>query len=155
MKNNRCDYCRRGYYFLDFCLLLTLIGVNNSHAMWINSDEVNLINSSSLIVVATYTGQATFSMSSNDTSPVTFGVLVISKIIKGNLSTKLAFIRVPNPGQIRKSDDLIYENGQTGLWFLRTDVAYPGIYLVDHPQRFVPKEQQKQKITAVKRLLHQ
>ena len=121
--------------------------------MWTEASDAELLASSALVVIATYTGQYGFSMDAQ--SPVlTLGVLQVEKVLKGDPSLGLVFIRVPNPAGPRKSDDIDYFEGQRGLWFLRADEAHPGLYLADHPQRFVPEAQQAEKLRAIESLLY-
>ncbi len=120
--------------------------------MWTEAGDAELVKSSVLIVTATYAGHSTFSLETQS-PPLTLGVLQIEKVLKGGPNLGLVFIRVPNPGLPRKSDDIDYSEGQRGLWFLRADDTHDGLYLADHPQRFVPDAQQEEKIRAIQNLL--
>jgi len=134
-------------------LILCFIGTGQSHAMWAKVDDDELVKSSVLIVEATYAGQSSFSFDAKS-SRLTLGVLRVHKVLKGDPATKLIFIRVPTVGLLRKSDDIVFTKGQQGLWFLRTDSDYPGLYLADHPQRFVPEAQTSEKVRSIQELLH-
>ena len=120
--------------------------------MWAKADDEQLVRSSALIVEATYTGQVTFSPDAG-ASGLTLGVLRVTRLLQGDPATELVFLRVPTLGFIRKSDDIGFTSGQQGLWFLRADEAYPGLYLADHPQRFVPETQATDKIRSIQELL--
>lgn len=134
-------------------LLLCFLDTGKSYAMWTEADDDELVNSSALIVEATYTGQSVFSVDKGATR-LSLGVLRVQRVHQGDPATEMIFIRVPNIGLLRKSDDIIFTKGQHGLWFLRTDSAYPGLYLADHPQRFVPEAQVSEKVRSIQKLLH-
>lgn len=131
--------------------------------MWTEASDAELVKTSALIVTAIYVGQSTFSINTkaanSQATSLTLGILQIEKVYKGDsdiksTDLKQVFIRVPNPAWLRKSDDIIYSYSQRGLWFLRTDDAYPGLYLADQPQRFVPEARQKEKLRTIQNLLH-
>jgi hypothetical protein len=134
-------------------LLLCFLGTGQGHAMWTKASDDELVKSSALIVEATYTGQSAFSADAG-ASRMTLGVLRVQKVLRGDPATELVFIRVPTIGLLRKSDDIVFTSGQQGLWFLRADSAYPGLYLADHPQRFVPDAQASEKVRLIQDLLH-
>ena len=121
--------------------------------MWTGTSDDELVKSSALIVEATYAGQSAFSPVAGASSRLTLGVLRVHKVLQGDPATELVFLRVPAIGLLRKSDDIVYTSGQHGLWFLRADDAYPGLYLADHPQRFVPDAQVTEKIRSIQEWL--
>ena len=120
--------------------------------MWTEAGDDKLVKSSALIVEATYTGQSAFSPDAGS-SHLTLGVLRVTRVLQGDPATELVFLRVPTLGLPRKSDDIIFTSGQHGLWFLRADDAYPGLYLADHPQRFVPEAKANEKIRSIQESL--
>ena len=71
--------------------------------------------------------------------PIWVGEIRIESVLKGPGELGEALLVLPSPDGPRSSTDLGYREGHRGLWFLR--VRPPegsGLYLADHPQRFVP-----------------
>ena len=103
--------------------------------MWARMSEAELVRTSDLIVVGEWIGQ---SQAAGVQSAGDLGVVAVSEVLKGTAGTKLAFVAVRAEGQPVSSSDLSYKRGDRGLWFLRLRRAgEAGIYLADHPQRFV------------------
>ena len=135
-------------------LSLSLLSIGQGYAMWTEADDTELVRSSPLIVIANYIGESTFYPAAQSTR-LTLGVLQLEMVLQGKSPQKLVLLRVPTPGFVRKSDDIIYKPGQSGLWFLREDEANPGLYLADHPQRFVPESEMSKKIQSIQHIINQ
>jgi len=86
--------------------------------------------------------------------PRTVGVIEIDTVLKGEPKTKLVKLHVPQAGEPVSSSDIVFKQGQNGLWFLRLwDATHPSLYAADHPQRFVPFPDAGPRIEAVRKLL--
>ena len=112
--------------------------------------QADLIERSTLIVTATFVGsQAMRPMT--DGAPIQVGVLRVMEVLKGDITTRIALLRVPRsgPGALRASDDIVFQPDQTGLWYLRS--LPDGLYAADHPARFVPVDQAQDQIQALRR----
>ncbi len=123
-------------------LLITLCLVSgNVQAMWVGLSQAELVENSELIVKATYIGESSVSLSSNaDAKTINFGVLKVSEVLKGD-AVSVVLLRVPDSkSMLKRSDEIFFKPGQTGLWFLHRDKTYEGVYLADHPNRFSNKE---------------
>lgn len=119
-------------------LFLVLTGTDSAQAMWVRMTDADLVESSQLIVVATYTGRAEVSLG-EDGKVIYRGMLDVDDTLKGD-SQDVVYIKLSLPEGIpHKSDDIYFLAGQKGLWFLRKDSQHTGIYLIDNPQRFIPE----------------
>ena len=74
------------------------------------------------------------------------------RILRNATGTGRFLIRLPEPGALRASDDILYRPGQSGLWFLRLEGAGPFL-AADHPQRFVPADRAGATLDALRELL--
>jgi hypothetical protein len=143
-------------------LLMLWLITGSAQAMWTKAGQVELVESSDVIVRATFIGQASVGLSSlhcvnaNDlkgASEVDFGVLNVIEVLKGS-NEEIFLLRVPSSkGLLRRSDSIYYQPGQTGLWYLRPDNEYKGLYLADHPNRFVNSENADKAVEKVRKLL--
>jgi hypothetical protein len=106
--------------------------------MWVKLSDADLIAHSEIIVVAELIGQTKLALSPGD-APLTLGVLKVDESFKGSAAGSLVLLVLPTPAPLRPSTDLAYQKGQKGLWFLRARlVGQVGLYMADHPQRFIP-----------------
>ncbi len=72
-------------------------------------------------------------------APLWVGGIRVESVLKGPADLKVAHLALPSPEGPRSSTDLGYREGHRGLWFLRDRPPEgSGLYLADHPQRFVP-----------------
>jgi hypothetical protein len=124
---------------MRYGLLIIILFTDNVQAMWVAGTTDELVASSTVVVRATLIGQTTVeSLSSTDDSkPINIGVLQVREVLKGSVA-KIFLLRLPVKGLLRRSDQISYPSGQSGLWFLRPDKNYHGIYRADQPQRFLP-----------------
>jgi hypothetical protein len=107
-------------------------------AMWAKLTDPELVAKSDLIVRGELIG-VTRTQPTADSPPLWVGTIRVDSVLKGPPALTVALLALPSPEGPRSSTDLGYREGQRGLWFLR--VRHPegsGLYLADHPQRFVP-----------------
>ena len=104
--------------------------------MWAKMSLKELIESSSLVVV----GELVSTERLPNNSHFDSGKIQITKVVIGNKTLQEVFIAMPNVHGAIKSTDIIYKEGQRGLWFLRTNKAIKtagtDLYSADNPQRF-------------------
>lgn len=134
------------------CLLL-MMASPMAAAMWAGLSDAELAAQSDLIVLGEIVGTRTTARPGGQ-APLDAAVIRISGQLKGSGNPGEALLALPPAGAPRSSTDIFYRVGQKGLWFLR---AHPGpglegVYLADHPQRFIPAGQ-AEKIEAFRRLL--
>jgi len=116
-------------------IITLLFAWTETHAMWAQLSDAELVDTSSLIVVGKL---ARMTVPSEDHA-YTVGVIEIDDVLKGDSAAKTVWLDVPQPGTPISSSDIFYRVGQEGLWFLRLLAPDDGeIYAADHPQRFVP-----------------
>ncbi len=129
-------------------LMFVWSGVN---AMWARLSDAQLVETSSMIVVATFAKTSTVSSGGRTQ---TVGVIEIDTVLKGDLGTMTIWLNVPQPETPISSSDIIYRIGQKGLWFLRSlEPKSAAIFAADHPQRFVPFAIAGPRIEDVRKLL--
>ena len=102
--------------------------------MWAKMSDAELIAQSDLIVVGEWVGQSAISLHGTARS---LGAVAVSEVLKGDPRQTLALISLPASDAPVASDRVVFKRGDKGLWLLRRADA-PGLYLADHPQRFVP-----------------
>ena len=119
--------------------------------MWAGISDSQLINESNLIVKATYIGATTIGI---DQNKYHLGVLNIEDILKGDKQA-VVFIHLPvrPKGFPQRSDEINFKKRQKGIWFLEKDLQHEGIYEINHPQRFIPETQYKNRLPALFKLL--
>ena len=82
----------------------------------------------------------------------TLGVIRVEETLKGAQGVTVVFLALPGR-KISRSDDLSYQDGQHGLWYLRIrNEEKPGVYVADHPQCFVPLDKASEQIAALRAL---
>jgi len=140
------------YTVLLAFLLAALTGTASVQAMWARMTDAELVESSQLIVMATYVGKADVALNVGG-EILHLGVLDVGNTLKGN-QREVVFLQLPrSEGILRKSDDIFFHPGQKGLWFLREVSQQEGIYVIDNPQRFVPKETVDNRMDSLLKLL--
>ena len=123
------------------------------NAMFAPYSDRELIEKSDLIVQAEFLGQTEVQLGGQAGS-VCLGVLAVREAFKGNLQEKVVLIAVPSPTKPVSGSDISFRPGQAGLWLLAARPGGPaGIYVADHPQRFVPAGSGQAKIDALRALL--
>lgn len=121
--------------------------------MWAQMSDEELVSSSELIVIGEWLGQIQVVLESGK-SFQGIGVIAVSKVLKGSLEPGFVLVQRAAAGAPRSSSDLNFERGQKGLWLLRAKPdGAQGIYLVDHPHRFVSASGDPARIVALRRLM--
>lgn len=131
-----------------------LFSGSEATAMWAKMTQVELVQASPLIVLATLEKIVRIPMAGNGGArPV--GVLRIENVLKGDSRADIALIALPDPDEPIISSDLTYKVGQTGLWFLHPAGAEEGavLFAADHPQRFVAADQAATIVESLRRRL--
>lgn len=106
--------------------------------MWAKLTDPELTAKSQLIVRGEL-GTVKRRQPKDGSPPLWVGEIRVESVLKGPANLEVAHLALPSPEGPRSSTDLGYRAGHRGLWFLR--VRPPegsGLYLADHPQRFVP-----------------
>jgi len=125
------------------------------NAMFAALSDRELIDTSALIVQAEFLGQTDVQFGPSGGS-MSVGVLMVQEALKGGLQGKIVLLALPSSAKPVSSSDLLYRPGQTGLWFLRLPSDVPkGLYLADHPQRFISSASGHAKIDSFKLLLRE
>jgi hypothetical protein len=130
---------------------LSFFVCNISFAMWAALSDDELILSSDLIVMGEWQGQTAVSAAS--IPEMTMAVIAISEVWKGAGDPVFALIALPSGKIPRSSSDLVFRRGDRGLWLLRLRPGGQGLYLVDHPQRFVPAASGDARIRQLRQLV--
>ena len=132
-------------------VLALTFGWTGAHAMWARLSDIQLIETSSVIVVGTFAKTATVP---SDGRTQTVGVIEIDTVLKGDFEAKTIWLNVPQSGTPISSSDIFYRIGQKGLWFLRSlEPKSAAIFAADHPQRFVPFANAGPRIEDVRKLI--
>lgn len=118
--------------------ILLLAGATAAHAMWAALDDEALLQGSDLIVLGEWQGQT--AATAHDLPFGDIGVISVSEVLKGKAQDVVLIARPAAAGP-RSGTDLDFRRGQRGLWLLRLRPGSQGIYLLDHPQRFIPASQ--------------
>jgi hypothetical protein len=141
----------RYYVFVLVIVFSALASAGSAQAMWVRMTDADLVESSQLIVVATYTGRAEVTLE-EDGKVIYRGVLDVDDTLKGDRQDVVYIMLSLPEGMPHKSDDVYFLAGQKGLWFLRKDSQHTGIYQIDNPQHFIP-ERAKSRIDSLIKLL--
>lgn len=113
--------------------------------MWAPMSNDELVRSSDLIVFGQWMGQTALEVpAAGGTAPiaVAFGVIAVEQVYKGQAGLGPVLVATRSPTALRSSDEINYRAGQRGLWLLRRkpgdlSTGSAGLFLADHPQRFV------------------
>lgn len=133
---------------LGFVILL-MSQVNGS--MWEELSQDKLVTTSDLIIVGEIIGKADVSFSMEQ-PPVRLGVLRVDEVLKDGKEHGVVLLALPSAS--RSSTDLTYKQGDRGLWFLRTGPpGTAGLYVADHPQRFMSAERAGEEIELLRERL--
>jgi hypothetical protein len=118
-------------------VLCIVLGPQGAKAMWAELSESSLIEQSELIVTGTLLARTLVSVPSAALE-LHLAVIQIDTVLKGDPSQRT----------------ITYVSGQSGLWYLRIRAANEsGLFLADHPQRFVPTERAAEPIRRTKQQL--
>lgn len=130
MKRNTLNLLK----FLGIQIAL-LLAQPNALGMFVKMSDEQLLDDSSVIVVAEFIGYSDLELGPAGRS-TRLGVLKRSVTLKGETTQTIFLIKLASPNAPISSTDLNYKSGDTGLWFLSpTDVK--GVFQCNHPQRFV------------------
>ena len=130
-------------------LLLALVP-SSSYAMWAGIPDTQLVKSP-LIVKANYIGTTTLTLNKKQ---LQLGVLKVTETLKGNKQdVVLIRLRISPANSPRSSNEISFQLGQKGMWFLERDNQRKGVYEIKHPQRFIPEQQFKRRLPALLKLL--
>jgi len=134
------------------CMLLVVLISNSSYAiaMWAGIPDAQLVKSP-LIVKASYIGTTTLTLNKKQ---LQLGVLKVTETLKGNKQdVVLIRLRIPPANSPRNSNEISFQLGQKGMWFLEHDNQSKGVYDIKHPLRFIPEQQFKRRLPALLKLL--
>jgi hypothetical protein len=121
--------------------------------MFASMSDDELIQRSDLIVIGEWVGQSSLQWS-NTTARIELGAVSIGEVLKGPAGLTLALVAAPLSGGPRSGADVIYRRGDRGLWLLRARPGMnSGVYLADHPQRFVAEGSGSGRIDALRKKL--
>jgi hypothetical protein len=136
----------------SFALAACLFPLTAS-AMWVRLTDVDLVEQSDVIVLATLARTEQQPMPGSRALEI--GVLDIHEVLKGPASLREVGLAQPAANSPRSSADIRYKIGQKGLWFLRPypHAADPALYGADHPQRFMPEEAAVSRLTYFRDLI--
>jgi len=134
---------------------LGLLLPRTAAALWAHMTDDELLQRSDLVVLGTWAGPTEMGLSSAPTeSRLNVGAVVAYEVFKGSPGQTLALVVVPATDGPRRSTDLVYRPGDRGLWLLRRRPGIPsGLYLADHPQRFVPEATGAARIRELRKAL--
>lgn len=138
-------------YRMPFLGILLLVLVpSSSYAMWAGIPDTQLVKSP-LIVKARYIGTTTLTLNKKQ---LQLGVLKVTETLKGNKQdVVLIRLRISSANSPRSSNEISFQLGQKGMWFLERDNQRKGVYEIKHPQRFIPEQQFKKRLPALLKLL--
>jgi hypothetical protein len=119
--------------------------------MFVKLSDTELIEQSGLIVAGELIGRAPIGALTGEGAQM-LGVIRVEEVLKGERGVSVVFLALPGR-KIMRSDELSHLDGQRGLWYLRLkNVDQAGVYIADHPQRFVPMDAAGEQIAALRSL---
>jgi hypothetical protein len=129
-------------------LLLSCMTIGSAGAMFVGLSDSELVEQSDLIVVGELIGRARIGAPGGRV--MLLGVIKVDETLKGDRDLTVVFIALPDR-RLMSSSDVPYSDGQRGLWYLYLrDVEEEGIFLADHPQRFMPIDEAAERIAALR-----
>ncbi|MBZ0107959.1 MAG: hypothetical protein K8F52_04770 [Candidatus Scalindua rubra] len=130
--------------------LIIILNVATVNAMWVKLSDEELTKQSDVIITAELIGEVPIMINHDK---IVIGVLKVEDVLKGDRDQTALLLALPSSKGVYMSEDIFYKKGQKGLWFLRERKAKgeEGIYLADHPQRFLSAEHAADKIRAIKK----
>ena len=132
---------------------LLIAAPTHTFAMWeAFTDDLQLCAQSDPIVRAELAGQFCVRFVP-DAPPRWIGVLVVEEVLKGDPQQSVVLLSLPSPVGPQVSTSLHLQTGQSGLWFLHAPSPDSGIYVVDHPQRFIPAAQVSERMDSIQQAL--
>ena len=139
------------YIALIFTLVM-IISLSTTNAMWAKLSDTELIEKSDVIITAELIGQTQVDINQAE---FVVGVLKVEEVLKGDKGLAVILLALPSSESPRSSTDIFYKDGQKGLWFLRERNAKgeTGMYLADHPQRFVSEKHADAQVEIIRNIL--
>jgi len=133
---------------------LALRGIPDASAMWAELSDAELVERSPLIVAGTIVGTTRLGLPAG-AGALTVGVIRVDAVYKGSPDGEVVLIALPTPRPgVWSSGEITYRPGQDGLWFLRPrGQGTAGLYLADHPQRFVERARMDATLERLRPLL--
>ena len=106
---------------------------------WINPPPEELAEQSDLVVVGEFIGRDRLRLSA-DGRELIVGAIRVESVFKGDPERTIVLLMLPppRPGGLVSSADVVIEDGQRGLWYLR--LREDGLYTADEPYRFIAME---------------
>lgn len=122
--------------------------IGETLAMFSRLTDAELLERSDLIVTGVLIGRTRIRTGATD---LTVGVITVQETFKGQPAA-IALLVLPADGRPVASDAIPRDDGATGLWYLRLrSPVETGLYVADHPQRFVPADEAQQAIRGLRR----
>ena len=120
--------------------------------MWVKLSDTELVEKSDVIITAELIGQTQVNINQ---AKLVVGALKVADVLKGKKGQTVILLALPSAEIPRSSTDIFYKDGQKGLWFLRERKVEgeAGIYLADHPQRFVSEKHADAQIEIIRNIL--
>jgi len=133
--------------------LALILSLHDADAMWPELSQMELIEQSNLIVTGSLIGRTAVAVQPEGVN-LTLGVIKIETVLKGDENQSVTLLILPSRSGLVLAGIIDYKVGQKGLWFLRLRTSQDhGLYLADHPQRFVPMAKAAGRIDALKKIL--
>ena len=143
-------------YFSGYLVLIIALGfiisLQTANAMWVKLSDTELVEKSDVVITAELIGQTQVNINQ---ATFVVGVLKVEEVLKGDQGQTIILLALPSAEGSRSSTDIFYKDGQKGLWFLRKRKVKgeSGIYLADHPQRFVSEKHADAQIEIIRNIL--
>ena len=137
---------------LPIALLLLIANPHPAAAMWVAASNAELVATSDVIIDGELIGQVHAVING---VKLFLGVLKADEILKGEQGQPVFLLALPSREGPRLSTDISYSVGQKGLWCLRKRESQgtTGLYLADHPQRFLLPTRDADRIQAIRTIL--
>jgi hypothetical protein len=120
--------------------------------MWAAMSDDELIQRSDLIVIGEWLGQASVTLP-GAAAAVELGVVAVAETWKGSGERSVVHVLAVPAQAPRSGSDLRFQRGDRGLWLLREQAGGRGLFLADHPQRFVAAISGKARIDVLRQRL--
>ncbi len=120
-----------------FLSLMLMFAVSSLSAMWIKLSESELLKDSQLVIKAVLGERI-----DHVPGEPHLRVFHVEQVFIGEQGISEVFFRVFPPDKPLSSSDLIFLEGQKGIWFLKETRPGSKIYFLDHPQRFWPVDRE-------------
>jgi hypothetical protein len=122
--------------------------------MWAAMSDEELLRVTDLAVFGRWVGQTSALKVGGQSPTHDIGAIEVDEVLKGPQGLTLALVAAPAMQGPRSSTDILFRRGARGLWLLRKRSGpESGLYLADHPQRFVAESGNAQRIAALRKLL--